>query len=114
MTRATAAILAAARAQRQIERTKAAEGSVEDSEPEGEHDADAPPKVVSLHGQDVNLDDLLDGTVKDITSFIEGHPVEFQLQVLARERYRADESGKSPRKTIVDAVNSNIEESNDE
>lgn len=102
-----------AHAQRAVDATSGPSEAKKDDTPE------APPSVVTLHGQDVDLDDLLDGRVKDVVSFIEGHPTEFQLSVLEREVWRNQKDGKEPRVTLVKAINDNVnidlsEESDDE
>jgi len=99
---------AVAKAQRKIDQLTGTTAPEPDAEPDGEHDVAAPPRDVELHGSVVNLDDLLDNRVKDVIAFIDGQPTEFQLSVLARESYRAQQAGKDARKMVVDAVNSNI------
>lgn len=90
------------RAQRAI----AADGTVilEDPEEKGEHDENSPPSTVTLNGTDVDLDELLGNPVKDIVAYCEGHPVEFQRAVVAREAWLRSAEGKQPRKTLVDGL----------
>jgi len=75
-----------------------------DSEPEGENDPKAPMKVVQLHGQDVDLDELLSGTVKQVTAVMDGQPTEFQQAVAMREVYLRSQEDKQPRSTLMSAI----------
>lgn len=73
---------------------------------EAKHDEespDAPQRYVSLHGQKVDLDEVLEGTVKEVEAYAEGHPAEFRRALLARERHGKD------RVTLTESLESGLD-----
>lgn len=69
---------------------------------------DAPASVIEIHGQEVNLDEVLDNNVNDIADFLDGIPVEAQRALLEREVWRAEARGDKPRKTIIRLVDQEV------
>lgn len=82
--------------------SKAAPAPVEDPEsPAGDASGgEEPAATFEVHGQEVNLDDVLSHKVAEITDFAEGH--EGLAHALAvREEWRAKQAGREPRKTVL-------------
>lgn len=61
-------------------------------------------KHIDLHGQTVNVDELLSEKVSTITSFCEGQPQEFREAVVNRELELADEAGRKARKGVIEGL----------
>lgn len=67
---------------------------------EGSEDT-GPPSVFSVHGQNVNIDQLLTNAVGDIVKYLEGHSGEFKKAVAEREVYLRRSQGDKPRSTLL-------------
>lgn len=60
--------------------------------------------TVELHGQKVNLDDLLAGTVREVIDYCEGQPDWFLDEVADHELTLAAKAGRNPRKGLIEGL----------
>lgn len=71
-------------------------------------------KHVDLHGQTVNVDELLSEKVSTVIAFCDGQPQEFREAVVNRELELADEAGRKARKGVIEGLGFEFVEDDDE
>lgn len=73
-----------------------------------------PPNTYTIHGQIVNIDELLVGNVDDIVKFVEGHEGGFVQAVIDREVFVREKLGEKVRVTLIDKLGKLLPSGEDE
>lgn len=99
-------------ARKRAENTKAQQAV--DPTIEQDHGPSEEQKHVELHGQNVNVDELLSEKVSTIVSFCNGQPQEFREAVVNRELELADKASRKARKGVVEGLGFEFVEDDDD
>lgn len=71
---------------------------------EQDHGPPEEQKHLDLHGQNVNIDELLSQKVSTVVAFCDGQPQEFREGVVNRELELADQAGRKARKGVIEGL----------
>lgn len=104
--------------------SKVVEGTTEDQVPDvrapsaEDEDTDTPgisSATFELQGQQVSLDEVLAGNVKEVINYAAGHPDEFKEALVMREYELGDLKGKPyPRKGVIEGLGYEFEDDGEE
>lgn len=86
--------------QPQVQTAETLEDEVEETEEPEEVD-NGPDRVVKVHDQNVDLDEVLAENVGDVIAFAEGKGEEFEEALVRREHFLAEKNDRDPRKGVL-------------